>query len=177
MLELPIRRVSFWLRLLNSVTFRPTGFLLSASFFFLFVFFISFCVPLFSAFMWRGYGFQLVDRATVVSVNKNKQKIGRTMPNTESIIRWKRDDERVSIVNLRALSVCTRARALPLPWNQRDFLVSLSLSLLVVSCVSCFSARCRNKEHTSLQSPISSNPFCSTILRWNLSRDEMLIWR
>lgn len=128
---------------------RPVSF--SRRRFFFLCFFISFCVPLFSAFMWRGYGFQLFDRATVVSVNKNKQKIGRTMPNTESIIRWKRDDERVSIVNLRALSVCTRARALPLPWNQRDFLVSLSLSPCNSVCLLFLDVEIKNTHRFNLR--------------------------
>lgn len=132
MRELPIRRVSFWLRFLNSVTFRPTGFLLlSASFFFVaFVYFDSFCAP-FSPPSGDGVtGSNWLIVPLFPGVNKNPTEMVeqcRTQSQSDG-------NERVSIVNLRALSVCTRARALPLPRNQREF-----LNLSLVARVSCSS--------------------------------------
>ncbi len=81
------------------------------------------------------------------SVNKNKnKKIGRTMPNTESIIRREGTSACQSLICVRC--PCARARVLSRFLGTSGILVSL------VFRVSFVSRHCRNKEHIASISDI-----------------------
>ena len=170
MRELPIRRVSFWLRFLNSVTFRPTGFLLlSASFFFLSLLFIStLFVRLFPPLQvtglqvptgWSSHCSQVLTKTQQKWSNNAEHRVNQTgMSACQSLI-----CVRCPCARARVLSrfLGTSGSSWTSPW--------LHVSLV---------PRRQNNEGASLQSPMSSNPFCSTTLRWNLMAGwNGWIWR
>lgn len=117
--------------------------------------------------MWRGYGFQLVDRATVVSVNKNPQKlVEQCWTQSQSFGGRGTTSACQSLICVRC--PCARARVLSRFLGTSGIFLYLSPSLLVVSCVSCFSAvvEIKNTHRFNLRYHPTRfvRPYCDEIL-------------
>ncbi len=183
MRELPIRRVSFWLRRLNSVKFRSTD--RPVSFFPFFISFISFLyfwlffVCLFLTLFPSNDEIGRLQVSTgwschcVLKCWTKPTKIGRTIWRIQREKRvqsgGQRKETRVSIVHLRAVSVCTRACVLSPTSSGTSGILPWFFFLLFVD-VSCFSLAVWNrKEHTSLFNLRYHPTRFVGSFRWNLS--------
>lgn len=174
MRELPIRRVSFWLRWLNSVKFRSTDrpvsfFPFFISFIYFFVF-LTFCLFIFNPFpfKWRdrkvtGFNWLIVPLCFKV-LNKTYQKLveqyDEYKEKRESNQGAKERDARVNRSFACSVRMHARVRAFTHFFgNQRDTSVVFFSSFCW--CLLFLSRRLKQKRtHITVQSPISSNPFC-----------------